>query len=269
MALTSDKPELESANTAKKIGHFVVGKSGNVTTEVALRPGIVIFFTIMAVVTPLLFSIALVYGLRIFHVSTDFLNSNLVSSGFAIISELLYLVALYFLLRGHRSGIGLGSLGWRAASAGRVIFYTVMGVGWYFVLSSGVNILVKLLFPDLDLNQKQEIGIQHLQSTTEFIVAYISLAIVPPIVEETLFRGFLFRGLRRSWSFLPSALLVSALFGLVHGQLNVAIDTFCLSLVLCYIVDKTDSLIPAVLAHAFKNNLAFVLLFTNLLPMLH
>lgn len=262
----------DSSNTKKVatpgVDHLAASKS-NTESAHTLRPGILIFLTILAISVPILFQVGLVYGLRFLDIPTDFLANNLVSSGLAIFSELLYLITIYLWLRGRQTDINLKSLGWQLLSFRRAIFYTVMGAGWYVALTFAVNILIKVIFPELDLDQKQEIGIQHLQSTTEFIVAYISLAIVPPIVEETLFRGFLFRGLRRSWSFLPSALLVSILFGLVHGQLNVAIDTFCLSLVLCFVVEQTDSLIPVVLIHAFKNNLAFILLFTNILPMLH
>jgi membrane protease YdiL (CAAX protease family) len=40
-----------------------------------------------------------------------------------------------------------------------------------------------------------------------------------------------------------------------------ALDTFTLSLVLCYLRQKTDSLWPGIMLHALKNGLAFMSLF--------
>lgn len=42
--------------------------------------------------------------------------------------------------------------------------------------------------------------------------------LVAPLCEEFLFRGFLFQGLRRRWSFWPAALVSGALFAILHGE---------------------------------------------------
>ena len=57
-----------------------------------------------------------------------------------------------------------------------------------------------------------------------------------------------------------AAVIVSGFFAFAHGQVNVGVDTFILSMVGCYLVIKTNSLLPAVLLHAAKNAIAFVLL---------
>jgi membrane protease YdiL (CAAX protease family) len=53
----------------------------------------------------------------------------------------------------------------------------------------------------------------------------------------------------------------SAIFGFAHGQWNVGVDTFALSLALCYLAYKTNSLWPSVLLHSLKNLIAFILVF--------
>ena len=40
-----------------------------------------------------------------------------------------------------------------------------------------------------------------------------------------------------------------------------ALDTFTLSMVLCYLRQETDSLWPGILLHALKNCIAFITLF--------
>lgn len=58
-----------------------------------------------------------------------------------------------------------------------------------------------------------------------------------------------------------AAFFTSMLFGLVHLQWNVAIDTFILSFFLIWIFEKTDNLWGSIALHALKNGLAFSLLF--------
>jgi len=60
---------------------------------------------------------------------------------------------------------------------------------------------------------------------------------------------------------LASAIFVSSIFGLVHGQWNVAIDTFALSMVLIALYEKTQNLWACVGLHALKNFVAFIALF--------
>lgn len=58
-----------------------------------------------------------------------------------------------------------------------------------------------------------------------------------------------------------AALVTSVLFGLVHMQWNVAIDTFLLSFALIYVFEKTGSLWAPIALHALKNGIAFVGIF--------
>lgn len=85
-------------------------------------------------------------------------------------------------------------------------------------------------------------------------------AIVAPVVEETLFRGLLYGTLRRSVSPVGAAVVTSALFGAVHLSLSASVTIFALSLVLCYLYERTGSLYPAVAFHAVFNTATYVFL---------
>jgi membrane protease YdiL (CAAX protease family) len=64
-----------------------------------------------------------------------------------------------------------------------------------------------------------------------------------------------------------AAIITSTLFGLLHGQANVAIDTFVLSMVMVYAYEsRKNNLWVPVLIHATKNLVAFVVLFVLKLP---
>lgn len=148
--------------------------------------------------------------------------------------------------------------------------YVLSGAAIYFVLYIFVvNLAVKLTH--LDINQQQDVGFQVVTTHSDLILTFFSLVILPPLVEEVVFRGFLFGGIRRRFPFWAAALITSAVFAVPHlfessgaGLLWTAgIDTFILSLVLCYVREKTGHLYAGMVIHGLKNLLAFYVLFMN------
>ena len=55
--------------------------------------------------------------------------------------------------------------------------------------------------------------------------------------------------------------VVSGLFGYVHGQLNVGIDVAMLSVVLVALRHTTGTIWPGILIHMVKNTIAFLAMF--------
>lgn len=97
----------------------------------------------------------------------------------------------------------------------------------------------------------------------EFVQMFILAAVMAPLVEETLFRGALFRQLRsatarlgRVLSFLASALVVSFIFAVIHPQGWVAIPLLmALAFTFCLAREWRGSLIPSMIAHGINNGL--------------
>jgi uncharacterized protein len=54
------------------------------------------------------------------------------------------------------------------------------------------------------------------------------------------------------------AVLSSGLFALAHGQANIAIYTFPLGLLLCFMYVRLGSIVPGMALHMINNYLAFV-----------
>ncbi len=206
----------------------------------------------------------------------------------------------------------------------------------YVVFSTLFTHLASRFVHGFDSDQVQNIGLTDMVSRPELVAAFIGLVILTPIAEELIFRGLLFRSLRKSLtvSFLPlsivaigftvtgatlvhkyfgssipasslpmismafgliaitfgmiaamwfkqskryvwvnaalykkdptfwsAAILTSIMFAAAHMQWNVAVDTFALSLALCYLVEKSDSILPSIVLHALKNSVAFTVLF--------
>jgi membrane protease YdiL (CAAX protease family) len=183
---------------------------------------------------------------------------------FVLLSDSLILLALWAFLRRRRAGPRQLGLGRRPVW--RDIGLAVLGYLAYFgLLIAALSIAGGLT--DIDLDQKQELGFENLLSSSDKIMALLSLVILPPIVEEVVFRGFVFGGLRKKLNFWWATIFTSLLFAGPHllasseGLLWVAgIDTLVLSFVLCYLRETTGALWAPIIVHAIKNSVAFVFL---------
>ncbi len=145
----------------------------------------------------------------------------------------------------------------------------ILAVVPYIAVYMLIVTIVSQIYPSLNITQKQEIGFDHAKGGLELATVFLSLVVLPPLVEEIMMRGFMYTGLKRAFPKIVAALLVSGLFGLAHlaeggaaGPLWIgALDTFALSLVLVYLREKTGNLWAGITLHALKNGIAFVSLF--------
>ena len=94
-------------------------------------------------------------------------------------------------------------------------------------------------------------------------IAILFLAtVLAPLFEETMFRGFFYRVLRRRQAFLVSGLVSGFLFAMVHPQGWIAIPALAsIGFGLAGIREWRDSLIASMTAHALNNGLVISLLF--------
>jgi membrane protease YdiL (CAAX protease family) len=154
----------------------------------------------------------------------------------------------------------------RLKDVGLAVLALVAYIGMYLVLAA----VAAQVIPGLDLDQKQDIGFDQLQGVFALTAVFLMLVVVVPFVEEFLMRGVLFSSLRKKMPFVVAAIITSILFAVLHlgggeagaGPLWIAaIDTFVLSLVLCYLRERTGRLWAGIGLHAIKNSIAFAALF--------
>ena len=175
--------------------------------------------------------------------------------------SLLIVVGVPWLVGRHSTNkqeLGL----WRLPSWADVGLAPV-GFVLYFLLSALVLYIASLLLPGFDSNQVQETGFGTISQRYEYILAFITLVVAAPIAEEVLFRGYLYGKLRKNAPIWLAMLITSLVFGAIHGQWNVAVDVFALSIVLCALKEVTDGIWAGILLHMLKNGIAFYLLFIN------
>lgn len=185
---------------------------------------------------------------------------------FIVLIEGLVLLMIQGLLHLKKRGFKDIGLAWPGL---KDIGWAFLGFGVYFLLYLVIAGLAKVLFPGLNFNQEQQVGFETARAGGDLVLVFVSLVVLPPIVEEVLARGFLYTGLKSKWPTWAAVLVTSVMFAVAHLQFGsgapllwvAAIDTFTLSLVLIYLREKTGNLGAPIVLHMLKNFLAFLLLF--------
>ncbi len=203
-------------------------------------------------------------GLRSLGLSFQGMNENVFNT---LVAAIMYGLAI-FLVVGVPWVVKRRPTTWRELGLQRLLqwsdfLWTGGGFVVYIILSVLVTTLGGLLLTFVDFSQTQETGFSQIASQLEYIVAFISLVVVAPIAEEILFRGYLFGKLKKYLPVWISILLTSLLFAAVHGQWNVGLDVFALSIVLCVLRLMTGSLWSSIFLHMLKNGIAYYFLFIN------
>ena len=90
------------------------------------------------------------------------------------------------------------------------------------------------------------------------ILIIIVNVILAPIVEEIVFRGLTYRRIREKLGVTAAIILTSLMFGLYHMNMVQFIYATLLGLLLAYYVEKSNSLVPCILAHMAANSFAVI-----------
>jgi membrane protease YdiL (CAAX protease family) len=91
-------------------------------------------------------------------------------------------------------------------------------------------------------------------------VQILLIAILAPISEEICFRGMLYGGLREKLPRVGAALIAALLFGALHALTGVTAvpPLIAFGFVLCFLYEKTGSIVPGILLHMLNNSVALL-----------
>lgn len=97
-------------------------------------------------------------------------------------------------------------------------------------------------------------GIYH----SHIAVQILTSCVLSPMMEELVYRGMVFRRMRATMNFIPSLVISSMIFGIMHGNLVQGIYAFLVGIVLgvCYEYHKT--LVAPYILHAIVNMVSLV-----------
>lgn len=249
-----------SVNYLNKLQHI----SRAVTKRKWVRVVMLPVWVVVSFVLAMLVLQALVYVLLSFNITFAGIDRTVINAALAAIIYLLtvaIVIGVPWLIQ--RSETTKEELGVTRLPSWMDILLSPAGFIVYFFMSAVLVYIGSQVIPNFSIDQTQQTGFSHLTYSYEYILAFMTLIVVAPVAEEVLFRGYLYGKLRKFLPFWATALITSVLFGLVHGQWNVGVDVFALSLVLCSLREMTGAVWAGMLLHMIKNAIAFYILFSN------
>ena len=142
---------------------------------------------------------------------------------------------------------------------------TIDTIAMMYFLNCAIGILGALLskfgFPDTSPDFSLNGGFLY------NLFTFINVVLLAPIFEELIFRGMILQVLSK-YNRIFAILVTSLLFGLLHLNMTQAVPAFFMSLVLCYMCLKTDSILVTILAHAGNNFLALMSVYSIVIMVL-
>ncbi|MBW2020921.1 MAG: CPBP family intramembrane metalloprotease [Deltaproteobacteria bacterium] len=94
----------------------------------------------------------------------------------------------------------------------------------------------------------------------QLFVFFFTALVAAPIVEESVFRGFMYSPFRRKIGHKGSVFVTSLVWAIWHSDMRSAVSLIITGIILVYFYVKTQSLIPSMIIHSMTNLTWFITL---------
>ncbi|MDD3365565.1 MAG: type II CAAX endopeptidase family protein [Syntrophomonas sp.] len=182
---------------------------------------------------------------------TGFLVQFLATVGF------VYLFAV-FLPRGQWKDLGINK-----ARPGSYSRYGIIGGILLIMMVLVIGYVLKYLQPDLQPQYYEEM-LRSVTRIPDFIVILVVGAILAPLSEELFYRGMIYPVFRKYLGPMWGAILAGLVFGLAHWDLWRTIPLALGGMGLCYIYEKSGSILVSAVAHGVWNGVMSILIYISL-----
>jgi uncharacterized protein len=168
---------------------------------------------------------------------------------------MLAMLTIFFMSGLMALAVAVTPLGWQALPA-----LGFRPAGWRpIVLGSIGALIVSVAVTQFGLEpQGVKEAMKVARDPARFAASLAVMAILAPVVEETVFRGLLYGWLAGRWGSLAGWLVSSLLFAAAHVEPAHVILVLPLGLWFGWLRRRSDSLWPSLVAHMANNGLAVV-----------
>lgn len=104
--------------------------------------------------------------------------------------------------------------------------------------------------------QQLEFIANFLSGENSLLFLLINIALVPALCEEALFRGLIYKFIKSEKGIITGLLVSGILFGFFHIRLTQVVPLATIGVFLAWLVYKSGSIYPAIVAHFVNNGLA-------------
>lgn len=187
------------------------------------------------------------------HTIFAYFNVIKISYYVSIISSNTLFVILILIIA-YRSRLSFDDLGWRrvnfAAALKSVLI--VLAATWFVIIAY----MITIYYAGITSSNTELVKL--LQNPTGMSLAanILLIAVVAPVVEETLFRGILLGSLRNYMGEWTAIIISAIVFAALHLDTAGFFSKFALGIGLGYLYRKHQSIYPSMALHAINNLLA-------------
>jgi hypothetical protein len=150
------------------------------------------------------------------------------------------------------SRLSLRELGYRALRP-RDVLVAFLGSIVMAVVANGGASLIQALFHSTE-DQQAVAMLRQLHDPRLLIAFAVFACILAPLMEETIFRVFLFNGTRRYFGFWTGAIVSGLCFGLAHGDPIAALPLALGGVILAFVYYRTHNAFASMVTHGLFNS---------------
>jgi membrane protease YdiL (CAAX protease family) len=151
----------------------------------------------------------------------------------------------------------LASLGFTSKKVPKALLYGAVGFVVAFAIAGIVGYPIEQRF---GVDPTQEALSQAPETTGLFPLVFVSAAIIAPVAEEIIFRGYFYKAFRDRFKPSYAIVLSAALFSVLHFELLATAQLFVIGIALAYVYEKTGNLMAPITLHVLNNAVAFLFL---------
>ena len=224
-----------------------------------------VIFALLAVGGTFLISIVLVFIFSAFHVTpAQIRTSPSAKSYFAIVNQILVSFGLlgYLAAQTHvREGKSFWrTVGWRPLET-KVV---PKPVAYALLVAGGLFLSMFVQFSSGFFRPKGKLPIEtFFQDRGSALLLMLVSVLLAPVIEETIFRGFIYPVIARSWGIAASVAVTGTLFGLLHAaqlwggwtQIGLLV---VVGLIFTYVRAATKTVFASYLLHLSYNSFLFM-----------
>jgi membrane protease YdiL (CAAX protease family) len=120
-----------------------------------------------------------------------------------------------------------------------------------------ISFIIQNILPEY---KQQEIVLNFKSNLSKDKVLLLHVLIMAPVVEEIIFRGYIYRILKTKIPIMFAIIISSTLFSLIHYNVLSFILLFVLSIFLTYIYERNGSIMCPIIIHSLFNLMMSVLI---------
>ena len=133
-----------------------------------------------------------------------------------------------------------------------------LAILWLVPLGLFINVVAEFVLAPLTRGPARDVGELFPHTVAGGVLLVLASCVVAPIMEESFYRGFLFRGLLKACRPWLAAVISAAVFAGMHWELRGFVLLFVGGLLLAWLYYRSNSLWTSIALHASINGLAFI-----------